>query len=195
MLAVAARIPDPATRDQFADRLAHKARVTEEVIRAEIRRTAAARKTTLPVERLRALSAPLRDVEKAILWALMHTPDTAANLLIRLEDADFEGLRSQAVLEKARALAIGDVGELPSALMERLSDQEAQLLSKAATEREPPVRDLDSCIETLHSLRLTRELGEVEAEINRLQRADPSSQDLWTLGARRLELARRLYNG
>jgi DNA primase len=195
MLAVAARIPDPATRDQFADRLAHKARVTEEVIRAEIRRTAAARKTTLPVERLRALSAPLRDVEKAILWAIVHTPDTAAHLLTRLEDADFEGLRSQAVLEKARALAGGHVNELPGALMERLSDQEAQLLSKAATEREPPVRDLDSCIETLHSLRLMRELGEVEAEINRLQRADPSSQDLWTLGARRLELARRLYNG
>ena len=33
MLTVAARIPDPAARDQFADRLAHKARVTEEVVR------------------------------------------------------------------------------------------------------------------------------------------------------------------
>ena len=40
MLAVAARIPDPATRDQFADRLAHKARVTEDVVRAEIRKAA-----------------------------------------------------------------------------------------------------------------------------------------------------------
>ena len=48
MLAVAARIPDPATRDQFADQLAHKARVTEEVVRAEIRKAAAARRTTLP---------------------------------------------------------------------------------------------------------------------------------------------------
>ena len=45
MLAVAARIPDPATRDQFADRLAHKARVTEEVVRAEIRKAAGAKKT------------------------------------------------------------------------------------------------------------------------------------------------------
>ena len=54
MLTVAARIPDPATRDQFADRLAHKARVTEEVVRAEIRKAAAARKTELP-----AASAPI----------------------------------------------------------------------------------------------------------------------------------------
>ena len=65
MLAVAARIPDPAARDQFADRLAHKARVTEEVVRAEIRKAAAARRTELPAERARTLSGPLRDVERA----------------------------------------------------------------------------------------------------------------------------------
>src|SRR5690606_34071427 len=35
MLAVAATIPDAATRDQFADRLAHKARITEDVVRQE----------------------------------------------------------------------------------------------------------------------------------------------------------------
>src|SRR4030095_1911605 len=40
MLSVAARIPDPAGRDQFGDRLAHKARITEEVVRAEVRKAA-----------------------------------------------------------------------------------------------------------------------------------------------------------
>ena len=40
MLGVAARIPDASARDQFADRLAHKARVTEGVVRAEIRKAA-----------------------------------------------------------------------------------------------------------------------------------------------------------
>ena len=45
MLAVAARIPDAAARDQFADRLAHKARITEEVVRAEIRKAAVQRQT------------------------------------------------------------------------------------------------------------------------------------------------------
>ena len=42
---MAARIPDAAARDQFADRIAHKARITEEVVRAEIRKAAAGRKT------------------------------------------------------------------------------------------------------------------------------------------------------
>ena len=45
MLTVAARIPDAAARDQFADRIAHKARITEEVVRAEIRKAAVNRQT------------------------------------------------------------------------------------------------------------------------------------------------------
>ena len=45
MLTVAARIPDAAARDQFADRLAHKARITEEVVRAEIRKAAVHKET------------------------------------------------------------------------------------------------------------------------------------------------------
>ena len=48
MLAVAARIPEATTRDQFADRLAHKARIAEEVIRSEIRKAAVAKRTTVP---------------------------------------------------------------------------------------------------------------------------------------------------
>ena len=48
MLEVAARIPDAAARDQFADRLAHKAQITEEVVRAEIRKAAVQKKTTAP---------------------------------------------------------------------------------------------------------------------------------------------------
>src|SRR5207249_10533346 len=47
MLAVAAWIPDPAARDQFADRIAHRARITEEVVRSEIRRAAANRRTVV----------------------------------------------------------------------------------------------------------------------------------------------------
>ncbi len=192
MLVVAARIPDPAARDQFADRLAHKARVTEEVIRAEIRKAAAARRTELPVDRIRAFSAPLRDVEKGLLWALVHAPGDAAAVLARIEDADLEGLRAQTILEKARGFLSLGPEELPGALMERLSDQEAQLVSRAAMEREPPVRDLPACAEALRHLRLTRELGELEAEIARLKRAEPSSPELWTLTARSIELARRL---
>ena len=64
--------------------------------------------------------------------------------------------------------------------------------ARAATEREAPIRDLSSCIEALHKLRLTRELGSIEAEIVRLQRSEPSSVRLIELGMRKIELARLL---
>ena len=76
MLAVAARIPDAAARDQFADRLAHQARITEDVVRAEIRKAAAARKTTVPTQ-VFAPIAPLKPAERGLLWSLVHDPDAA----------------------------------------------------------------------------------------------------------------------
>ena len=64
MLGVAARIPDPAARDQFADRLAHKARVTEDVVRAEIRKAAGGAEDRAPgragADRSRATSGRRR---------------------------------------------------------------------------------------------------------------------------------------
>jgi hypothetical protein len=178
--------------------------VTEEVIRAEIRKTAAARKTTLPVERLRALSAPLRDVERGLLWAIVHTPRDAAEVLSRLEDADFEGLRSQSVLEKARGLSSVDAEELPSALMERLSEQEAQLLSRVATESEAPVLDHETCLQTLKFARIEREIAQIQARIDSIGKAT-AKEDLVGLFRRKnelrtqLDLARRgprdRYNG
>ena len=50
MLAVAARIPDAAARDQFADRIAHQARITESVVRDEIRKAAVERRTEVARE-------------------------------------------------------------------------------------------------------------------------------------------------
>ena len=167
MLTVAARIPDPAARDQFADRLAHKARVTEEVVRQEIRRAAAQKKTEVSVERARSLSAPLRDVERALLWAIVHAPGEAIDALRRLEPTDMEGLRSQDLLEKAIVLAADAGDELPNALMERLTNQESQLLARVATEREPPVRDLEMCVQVLRFSRIERQLLTIQQEIDR----------------------------
>lgn len=172
MLAVAARIPDPTARDQFADRLAHKARITEEVVRREIRKAAAGRKTDLPVERARSLNGPLRDVERALLWALVHAPADATAALSKLELADFEGLRSQRLLEKTLESHAGGAIEFPSGLMERLTDQETQLLARVASEREPPVRDLDTCVQVLRFGRIERQLMEIQQEIDRGRRGE-----------------------
>jgi DNA primase len=172
MLGVAARIPDAAARDQFADRIAHKARVTESVVRQEIKKAAAARKTDVSVERARTLTGRLRDVEKGLLWAFVHAPEQAMAVLQQLEPIDFEGLTTQGLLQKALELRKIGAMELPAALMERLTDQEAQLLARVATEREAPVRadELADCVQVLHFDRIERQLGEIQAEIDRGRR-------------------------
>jgi DNA primase len=178
MLAVAARIPDAAARDQFADRLAHKARVTEEVVRGEIRKAAAARRTELPADRLRPMSTPLRDVEKGLLWAVMHTPQAAIDVLSSLELADLEGLTSQGVLEKAAALRLEDADRLPATLMERLNEQEAQLLSKVASAGEAPALDLRECVRALRYSRIERQLAGIQRAIDAGGRDGASGEEL-----------------
>jgi DNA primase len=178
MLAVAARIPDAAARDQFADRLAHKARVTEEVVRSEIRKAAAARRTELPADRLRAVATPLRDVEKGLLWAVMHTPEHAIEAMKSLEPADLEGLTSQGVLEKAAAVQPRDPDQLPTTLMERLNEQEAQLLSRVASAGEAPALDLRECVRALRFSRIERQLAEIQRAIDGGGRNGASSETL-----------------
>jgi DNA primase len=168
MLGVAARIPDPAVRDQFADRLAHKARVTEGVVRAEIRKAAAARKTDLPAERVPTLQGHIRKAEKALIWTLVHHPAEAVAALGGLESDDLKGLSTENLLRTARDLKI-KAEDVPAALMERLSTQEAELLASVAAEPFAPAVLPDLCVVALKYVRLERELGEVQRELSRLQ--------------------------
>ena len=191
MLGVAARIPDPATRDQFADRLAHKARVTEEVIRTLIRKAAAERKTSLP-ERLTSAATHVTDTERGLLWAILHTPEAAVVALKSLQVEDLEGLASQGLLQKAVELAGGNPEMLPTTLMERLTEREAQMLAKAGSERQAPVLDLSACVDALRNDRIRRELTDIDAEIARLAARDPGSARLTELVMKKIAIRRRL---
>src|SRR5262249_26346403 len=90
MLAVAATIPDAAARDQVADRLAHKGRLTEEVVRAEIRKAAAERRTTVPAVAVPPV-ARLLAAEVGLLWTLIHRPVEGLAAVAQLDAADIEG--------------------------------------------------------------------------------------------------------
>ena len=168
MLGVASRIPDPAVRDQFADRLAHKARVTEAVVRAEIRKAAAERKTDLPAERVPTLQGHVRKAEKGLIWTLVHHPAEAIAALRGLETDDLKGLSTENLLRTARDLNVR-AEDVPATLMERLSTQEAELLASVAAEPSPPAVLPDLCVLALKYVRLERQLADVQRELNRLQ--------------------------
>jgi DNA primase len=193
MLTVAARIPDAAMRDQFADRLAHKARITEEVVRAEIRKAAVQKQTSIEDRRIPVLTQ-LKPAEKGLIWALLHHPAEGLEALTLLDDEDLAGLASQPILQQARALQDCPPESFPSTLLERLTKGEARLVEELGRMTTPPVRSVDDCAATLKERRLTRERAELQREIDRLQEEGGADNDevINALLARKHDLLRRL---
>jgi hypothetical protein len=181
MLAVAATIPDAAERDQFADRLAHKARITESVIRDEIRKAAAQKKTQPPAV---AVSTTVRILpsEQGLLWTLVHRPVEGLAAVAQLEPGDLDGLMAAPVFQLAASLAEMPPEVLPGLLRERLNEGALALLERAAGS-EAPAGGPDACVSALKRLRIGRELAEAQEAIDRLQRTsridDASLGALW----------------
>jgi hypothetical protein len=194
MLAVAARIPDAAQRDQFADRLSHKARITEEVVRAEIRKAAVQRQTNVDdVQRRVPALGQVKVAERGLIWALMHKVESAVEALGTVEPLDLEGLATQEILRQARSLQGWPVGTLPEALIERLSTAEAALVQEIARQDGAPAEAAD-CVRTLKRLRYDRERAHVQREIDRLQEAGAARHDdeIMQLWERKKDLLHRI---
>jgi DNA primase len=173
MLTVAARIPDAAARDQFADRLAHKARITEEVVRSEIRKAAVQRRTTVEERRLPAVGQ-MKPAEKGLIWCIMKDSAAALDAIGGLEDADLEGLSAAGILQQARSLQGWPVGALPQTLVERLSRGEAWVVEEICRQASPPAAAAD-CARAIKKIRVERELADVQRELDRLQEQGPAA--------------------
>ena len=206
MLAVAARIPDAAARDQFGDRIAHKARIAEDVVRDEIRKAAVARRTTLGPARtvgpqgaaegwgeLPSLGT-LKEAEKALIWWLINRPDEAMEALDDIDDADLEDLAAREVFQMARTLHDSAPDLLPSTLIQRLSTMNAQLVTRIATGKAPPATNVSNCIRALKALRFDRERAAIQREIDRLQQlgAPQHGDEIESLWQRKKDLLHRI---
>jgi DNA primase len=194
MLAVAARIPDAAARDQFADRLAHKARVTEEVVRAEIRKAAVQKQTSVSeIERRTRVSGAARPAEAGLIWALVHRPDAVVPLLPELDRGDLEGLATAGILEEARSLQGCPPTSLPGELIQRLNSQEVELVQEIGRHKQAP-GDPAECVRALRRMRFDRERAAVQREIDRLQEEGAAryEQEILALWARKKSLLQQI---
>jgi DNA primase len=183
MLAVAARIPDAAARDQFGDRIAHKARIAEDVVRSEIRKAAVGRKTTVGSAELPTLGN-VKDAEKALIWWLVNRPEEALAVLDDIDDADLENLVTREVFQVARSLQNQAPGLLPATMIQRLSTSNAQLVTRIATGKAPPAKVVMNCVIAFKRLRFDRERAALQREIDRLQELGATQHgheidDLW----------------
>ena len=188
MLPVAARIPTEVGREQFGERLAQKARIAQESIRAEVRKAAVQKRSDVVVLRELPNFGQVKPAEKGLLWALVHEPEQGMTALKLLRDNDLDGLPTRRILEQARALLDHDPVVMPSALFERLNPVEAELVRGIAAVAAPPAPAL-SCVQELQQLRVEREIAAVQREMDRLQEVgvDRHSQ-MTALWRRKLEL-------
>ena len=192
MLTVAAKIPDAAARDQFADRIAHKARITEDVVRAEIRKAAAGRRTEVTAREMPPVGQ-MKNAEKGLVWSLIHNTKAALEALDELEEDDLEGLAGRDIFEVARSLHGGPEELVPSTLLERLNTVNAQLVTSVAATTSPPAPPVE-CVRALKRLRWERERAAIQREIDRLQEmgAVRHGQEIDALWQKKKDLLHRI---
>jgi DNA primase len=192
MLPIAGRIPDVTMRDRFADRLAFKAKVTDEVVRAEIRKAVVQKQPTLPRREIPSFGQVTKG-EKGLIWLLVHNPDVALPALDGLEPADLEGLAAGSVLDLARKLN-EDRGFSPASFFQRLSLVENQLVTGIAAEPEDATWAVEYCLTQFRRMRYEREQQAIQREIDRLQESAQvtSSERLTELLVRKYELVRQI---
>ena len=192
MLAVAAWIPDVAARDQFADRIAHKARITEDVVRTEIRKAAVGRRTALTSRELPSFGQ-LKDAEKGLIWGLIHNTGEALGALAELEIEDLDSLAGRDIFELARNLQKEPLDVLPSTLIQRLSTVNAQLVAGIAASSTPQAPPTE-CAQALKRLRWERERAAIQREIDRLQQlgASQHGHEIDNLWQRKKDLLHRI---
>ncbi len=192
MLAVAARIPDAAERDRFADTLAHRAGILEEVARREIRRAAVARRTTVDERRV-ATGRRVTPAEKGLIWALARDTAAAMEAIGGLDDDDIAGLATEPILATARSLADWPGAVVHDALRERLSAEEADWMARVGAGDRPPAAAAD-CGHELRRRACERQRAAVQDEIDRCQRIGTPSAlaEIDVLWRKKLDLSARL---
>jgi DNA primase len=168
MLAIAAWLPGAAARDQFADKVAHKANITAEVVRHEFRRLAAKRQTGLGTAELPGL-VELKKVEKALIWWIVQRPADVLDLLPDLSLDDLRPSVARRALDVVRDLNGVPPEQVPAALIQRLSEEDSQVVSGIAAESAPPAKSLTECLGAIRRLRLDDERAELQRRIDELQ--------------------------
>jgi hypothetical protein len=174
--------------------LAHRARITEEVVRAEIKKAAVKKETSVAIlDKPKFGLDQVKTAEKGLIWALMHNPAAGQTAMAEVDPEDLVGLATQWILEQARSLQEWPAGSIPQTLLERLNEMEARIVQDIGRQPHPPGEPLD-CVRALKRLRYTRERADVQREIDRLQRDGGADheREIVALWDRKMALLQRI---
>jgi DNA primase len=191
MRAFASLLPDEATKEVFAEKVAFRAGVTDGAILIQFRKSFRAK--NVPAGPLLPDVGALKEAERGLIWALIHNPDNALEAMADLEEADSEALEAREIFDVARSLHEGSPDLIPSALIERLSTVNARLVTSIASTANSPAPAIE-CVRALKRLRFERERASIQREIDRLQQlgATQHGNEIDNLWQRKKDLLHRI---
>jgi DNA primase len=184
-------LPDEASKEMFAEKVAFTAGVTDGTVLIQFRKSfRGARTVTGPI--LPNLG-DLKEAEKGLIWALIHNTPSALEALAELDTEDAAYLNGREIFEMARTLHREPPDLIPSALIQRLSTVNAQLVANIASTAFSPAPALE-CIRALKRMRWEREQAAVQREIDRLQAlgATQHGNEIDNLWQRKKDLLHRI---
>ena len=192
MKPVAQAIRDPVLRDDFLDRVEHRAQVPEGMFRAEVREGAKPSRSAVRSD-IRTAQTALLPAEKGLIWAMMHRTAAAQSVLSDLEPADLEGLQTTRILSTARSLATVPAEGAPETLRERLDEEDAELV-RTIEQESVAAADVEDCGIELRKRRYDREREALQEAIDRRQRdgSPDALNEIDALWARKKDLLQRI---
>ncbi len=192
MKPVAQAIRDPVLRDDFLDRVEHRAQVPEGMFRAEVREGATPNRSAVRSD-IRTAQTALLPAEKGLIWAMMHRTAAAQSVLSGLEPADLEGLQTTRILSAARSLATVPAEGAPETLRERLDEEDAELV-RTIEQESVAAAGVEDCGIELRKRRYDREREALQEAIDRRQRdgSPDALSEIDALWARKKDLLQRI---
>jgi len=184
-------LPDDASKEIFAEKVAFTAGVTDGTVLIQFRKSFRGGRTL--TRAILPNLGDLKEAEKGLIWALIHNTPNALEALAELDAEDAEYLKGREIFEVARSLQQEPLDLLPSALIQRLSTVDAQLVTSIASTAFSPAPAAE-CIRALKRLRWEREGVAVQREINRLQElgATQHGNEINNLWQRKKDLLHRI---
>jgi DNA primase len=182
------RNPSRLLRSEWASRIASELRVDEPVLRAELNRAAAERRSEVK-PRADLLAPVVKPAERQLIHMLVEAQDLRERIAQELiADALHRGLECEKILD----VLVANVGEKPdpTVLASALEEKDKRIFFEILfeTTSDPTWEEAESCLSALRNGRDKRRLAELQQQIE--SKASPS--ELNRLLGQRLELQKKL---
>jgi DNA primase len=184
------KIPNRLLRSEWATRIAQQLRLDEPVLRAELTKAAAERRSEVKVKP-ELIGRSAKPAERRLIRMLAEAEGFRLEIARRLDEAQLHvGLETEKILAALMAAALAGDPVQATEIGAKLDDRDRRVLFEILFEDSGELtwEEAESCIQSLQHRRAERELADVQRGIE----ANPTAPDMRTLLERKQLLMKRL---